>query len=107
MVCGICGSRMKIGRFRIMGGKTFTTVGWFDGDQLVCESNDQETSGFYCEGCGIMMGVFFRGRQVGFTDKYRQDLDENIDTLPKKTCPDCGAVLDVDYPRCPECGYLF
>lgn len=105
---------MKIGKFRVsihgmasIKGYAYPQVGWYDGDELVCESEDTETTGFYCDSCGVMLGVFFRGKQVGFTEEFRHDLDDSIDILPKKTCPDCGAELDIDYPRCPECGYLF
>ena len=27
------------------------------------------------------------------------------DTLPQKTCPQCGKQHDFDYPQCPHCGY--
>lgn len=27
------------------------------------------------------------------------------DSLPQKTCPQCGKVQDFDYPKCPHCGY--
>ena len=27
------------------------------------------------------------------------------ETLPQKTCPQCGKKHDFDYPQCPHCGY--
>ena len=27
--------------------------------------------------------------------------------LPQKTCPNCGAVHDFDYPKCPKCKYTY
>jgi len=30
------------------------------------------------------------------------DVDES---LPQKTCPQCGRKHDFDYPKCPSCGY--
>lgn len=114
MICGGCGKRMKIGRFRVgihgfatLNSYNYTTVSWYDGDQLVCESDQSDTMGFYCPDCNVMMGVFVGGDQVGFPAELRQDLDDSIDVLPKKTCPECGTELDIDYPRCPECGYVF
>lgn len=105
---------MKIGKFKVsvhgiatLSGYAYPTVAWYDGDELVCESDKSETMGFYCKDCGVMMGVFFGGAQVGFPEELRQDLDDSIDVLPKKECPECGTELDIDYPRCPECGYVF
>ena len=114
MICGSCGRRMKIGKFKIsvhgiatISGYAYPKAEWYDGDNLVCETDVNETMGFYCDGCGVMLGVFFRNRQVGFTSEYSQDLDDRVDHLPKKECPDCGAELDIDFPRCPECGFIF
>lgn len=114
MICGSCGKRMKIGKFRVsvhgtgsLKGYTYPTVGWYDGDRLVLESDKTETMGFYCMDCNVMLGVFFGGEQVSFPDEINQDLDDNIDVLPKKLCPECCTELDIDYPRCPECGFIF
>ena len=27
--------------------------------------------------------------------------------LPQRTCPKCGAEHDLDYPKCPLCGYVY
>ncbi len=110
MICGMCRKPMKIGKFKIhthSAGYAYSSVAWYEGDNLVCESNAEETTGFFCQDCGIILGVFFRGRQVGFTSDYSQDLDDDIDVMPKKICPECGEELDIDYPRCPECGFVF
>ncbi len=110
MLCGICGQRMKSGKFVInthSAARSYSSVSWYEGNNLVAETNTDKTTGFFCQNCGIIMGVFFGARQVGFTSDYSQNLDDNIDSLPKKICPDCGTKLDIDYPRCPECGYLF
>jgi len=29
------------------------------------------------------------------------------DELPQKTCPKCGSVHDIDYPKCPRCKYEY
>ena len=110
MICGMCGKRMKVGKFKVethSTGYAYSTVSWYEGNELVFESPQTETTGFFCEDCGIAMGAFFRGRQVGFTSEYAQDLDDEIDTLPKKYCPECGEEIDIDYPRCPDCGHIF
>ena len=110
MICGMCGKRMKIGKFVINTHSTahaYSTVSWYEGENLVGTVNASETTGFFCQDCGIIMGVFFRARQVGFTSDYNSDLDDKIDSLPKKICPECGLEIDIDYPRCPDCNYLF
>ena len=114
MICGSCGKRMKIGKFIVgvhgvgaMSSYAYPTISWYEGDNLVAETDKSETTGFFCQDCGIVAGVFFRVRQVGFTKDYDYDIDDSIDKLPKKSCPECNTELDIDYPRCPECGYVF
>ncbi len=101
---------MKFGRFVInthSTGYAYSTVSWYEGDNLVSESETTDTTGFFCQDCGITIGVFFNSRQVGFTSDYNQNLDDEVDKLPAKLCPECGSEIDIDYPRCPECGYIF
>ena len=114
MICGSCGKRMKIGKFTVtvngvgaMSSYAYPNISWYEGDKLVAETNKTETPGFFCQDCGIITGVCFNVKQVGFTKDYDFDLDDNIDKLPKKSCPECHTELDIDYPRCPECGYVF
>ena len=114
MICGSCGTRMKIGKFVVgvhgvgaMSSYAYPNISWYEEDKLVAETDKAETAGFFCQDCGIISGVFFNVRQVGFTKDYDYDLDDNIEKLPKKTCPECSIELDIDYPRCPECGYVF
>ena len=52
MICGSCGRRMKLGRFRVsihgmaaIKGYAYPKVAWYDGDELVCESEKDETKG--------------------------------------------------------------
>ena len=33
--------------------------------------------------------------------------EASTDELPQKQCPDCGAVIDFDYGRCPHCKHEF
>ena len=32
---------------------------------------------------------------------------EYASDLPQATCPNCGAVHDFDYPKCPHCKYQY
>ena len=35
-------------------------------------------------------------------------IDETInDKIAQRTCPKCGDVHDIDYPKCPKCGFDF
>ena len=59
MICGMCGKRMKVGRFKVethSTGYAYSTVSWYEGNELVFESPQTETTGFFCEDCGIAMG---------------------------------------------------
>ena len=111
MICGICGRRMTPGRFTVNASRLSSfdpvTIKWFEGDELVCQTKQDKTIGFFCAHCSVLIGVFQRVEQVGFTSEFNQDLDDKIDSLPKKNCPECGLELDIDYPRCPECGFIF
>lgn len=31
----------------------------------------------------------------------------NNTNLPQKECPNCGNIHDFDYPKCPNCKYLY
>jgi predicted RNA-binding Zn-ribbon protein involved in translation (DUF1610 family) len=41
-------------------------------------------------------------------DKFdNSSIDRNLssDTIAQITCPNCGDVHDIDYPKCPNCGH--
>ena len=110
-----CGKPMIKGVFKIekrgiptKGSSLIYPVSTFyDGNEMICEVPVDATLGYYCPECGLLLGVFPLTHPTGFAGKYKVDLDDDIDILPKKSCPECGAEIDVDYPRCPFCGYVY
>ena len=48
-----------------------------------------------CPGCGHV--ELFRHEEA-------EEYDEG-DSIAKTKCPRCGALHDIDYPKCPSCGY--
>ena len=65
------------------------------------------------------ISVFFLLMALGYTRKakrYRrakaaienEETDESgNDTIWQRTCPKCGKTHDIDYPKCPNCGYNY
>lgn len=48
---------------------------------------------YCCSGCGKL--EFFAAAPM----------ESETETLPQRTCPQCGKAHDFDYPRCPYCKY--
>ena len=115
MICGRCGSLMVQGEFSMQkdgigrkGGAIIYPVAVFYKDkEMICEAEGENTLGYYCPECGMLVGVFPLTHPTGFVGKYGHDLDDNVDKLPMKHCPECGSDIDIDYPKCPVCGYQF
>ena len=63
--------------------------------------------GLYCPSCGQFTVAFNLKKNVLFEKGFDMEFDEDIDCLPQKSCPQCGESIDMDYPKCPECGYDF
>ena len=110
-----CGKPMVKGLFKIekrgipTRGASFEypVSTFYEGDNKICEVPVDKTLGYYCSECGMLIGVFPVTHPTGFTGKYNQNIDDNIDILPKKICIECGAEIDLDYPRCPFCGHIY
>ncbi|MBQ8297968.1 MAG: zinc ribbon domain-containing protein [Ruminococcus sp.] len=64
-------------------------------------------TGCYCPKCGKFTLSFNLRKNAVFEDGFDMDLDDELDCLPQKSCPDCGEAIDFDYPKCPGCGYRF
>ena len=48
--------------------------------------------------------IFYRQKR----ELENYPIDETIeDKIAQRTCPQCGDVHDVDYPKCPKCGFEF
>lgn len=110
-----CGKQMIQGKF-VMEKQGIPTRGssliypvatfYSDGEKL-CECPIDSTIGYYCPECGMMIGVFPVTHPKGFAGRFNADLDDKVDSLPKKICPDCGTEIDMDYPKCPVCGFIY
>ncbi len=58
---------------------------------------------YMCPQCGKI--EFF---DADFAYRAEEDgFDEDVDMLPQNVCPECGTSHDIDYPRCPNCGYSY
>ena len=55
---------------------------------------------------GLKVDIFVcpNCRKLEFFLAENETLD---DETPKKTCPECGAVHDFDYPKCPKCKHEY
>ncbi len=110
-----CGKQMLRGFFKIEkrgipskgSSLVYPVSTFYDGDQMLCEVPVDTTLGYYCSECGMLIGVFPVTHPTGFAGKFNQDIDDNIDILPKKVCPECGENIDLDFPKCPFCGHIF
>lgn len=40
-------------------------------------------------------------------DRMVEDPFADPDATPQKICPRCAIVHDFDFPKCPDCGYLY
>jgi rubredoxin len=99
--------RMEMRSIDVLASHSYPVAAWYENGEKICETSLDSTLGFYCPECGTMTGIFRYTKPVGFTGRFKSDLNDDIDKLLKKSCPDCGRSLDIDYPRCPECGYIF
>lgn len=114
MICGFCGKPMLQGEFRIEMHstdkglyKSYSVSAFYQNGTQYCETPLDKTLGFYCPECGAMAGIFRYTKPVNFAGSFNTDLDDKIDVLPRKKCPECDCEMDIDYPRCPECGFEF
>lgn len=91
MKCLRCGEDMQyLSREKLQLGKT----GWVLGDLPNLLSGALEVQILVCPKC----------RKLEFFLAENETLD---DETPKKTCPECGAVHDFDYPKCPKCKHEY
>lgn len=112
MVCIKCRKPMIMGEFKIeqcnMGNSlSYPMATWHRNGVKYCETPQSSTLGFYCADCGMMAGIFQYTKPVNFIGRFGASLDDKIDVLPVKKCPECSAEIDIDYPRCPNCGYIY
>ena len=107
-----CGKPMVKGTFKIENRGRNSPFGYpvstfYENDTMICEVPVDTTIGYYCTECGMLIGVCPLTHPTGFAGEFNKDIDESIDVLPKKICIECGAEIDLDYPRCPFCGHIY
>jgi hypothetical protein len=114
MDCMNCGKPMVPGEFRMEQHSTdkgiyyaYPMAAWYQDGVKYCETPQRSAFGFYCPDCGVLAGVFRYTKPVNFFGTFNADLDDTVDVLPQKQCPECEQRFDIDYPRCPYCGYVF
>ena len=87
--CLRCNEQMQfLANERIQLGKT----GWVLGDLPNLLAGALKVDIYVCP----------KGHKLEF---YATEQETEEDSLPKKTCPVCGAVHDFDHPKCPKCKY--
>ena len=105
MDCPFCGKEMEEGEiFLPLHGSAIAN---YNGEVMWSGKSKNESS--------IRLG----GKPAGFSRYYKANkcnecrklimdivLPEDTE-IDKMTCPNCGASIDADYPKCPECKYDF
>lgn len=78
------------------------TAGFIMGniDNIVSGSVDTEM--YACPICGKLEFFLAKTEELIETENY-----EGEDEILQVVCPECGASHDMDYPKCPECGYKY
>ncbi len=95
--CQRCGRPMKAyKKTRFQLGET----GWFLGDLSNLLEGSLTLELYACPDCGKV--EFFLPEKACYD---LEDVGELRDELPQVQCPQCGAVHDFDYPKCPNCGH--
>lgn len=114
MICLKCRKPMIAGEFRMEQHSTgndiyyaYPMAAWYKDGKKYCETPQNKTLGFYCADCGVLVGAFQYTKPVNFIGRFDEDIDDKIDVLPVKRCPRCNAEIDIDYPRCPNCNYIY
>ncbi len=77
-----------------MGTQTFQLgkTGWILGDIPNLIAGAMEMEIYLCPKCGKV--EFFQESDI-----------QNDNKIAKTTCPKCGGVHDIDYPKCPFCKF--
>jgi DNA-directed RNA polymerase subunit RPC12/RpoP len=90
-ICMRCKGKMVFkGRENIQLGRT----GFFLGDLPNLFTGAQDVNIYVCENCG----------KIEF---YSSEKPVESTGIAQGTCPKCGTIHDIDYPKCPSCGYRY
>ncbi len=89
ITCLRCNTKMHFAnRENIQLGQT----GWILGDLPNLIAGSLSVDIFICPNCN----------KIEF---FAAEHPQEEDSLPKRTCPSCGAVHDFDFPKCPKCKF--
>lgn len=105
MDCPFCGNKMDEGEVRFPPKSNSITgfkgeIGWFEDRSWIKDIKLGNCSGGYVP--------FFKAMKCDECHKLIMDIELPEDLqIDKMTCPNCGARIDSDYPKCPECKYDF
>lgn len=72
-------------------------TGWMLGDLPNLLAGALEVDIFCCPVCG----------KIELFCPDNTESDKEVDTIAQIKCPQCGRVHDMDYPKCPVCGYNY
>ena len=90
LICLRCNRKMKYsGTRKIQLGET----GWFLGDLPNLIAGAMEVDIYSCEECG----------KIEFYHTEHQEKNG----IAQTQCPKCAKKHDIDYPKCPFCGYKY
>ena len=102
MNCPFCGKQMNEGElFLLLRGSSIANyhgeVTWRGdtGEETIKLS--RKSDGFY---------PYFKARKCNECRKLIMEIEEDVE-IGKRICPECGASIDYDYPKCPECRHDF
>ena len=112
MICEKCGTEMVRGYVSFPQDFHHPLISCNDlefyvDDHKLDSLHAKSANGWYCIECGKFLAEFSIKPNAIYEDGFDMDFDDETDMLPQKNCPECGAQVDIDYPKCPGCGCRF